>query len=67
MRIVWLEKPKKCMDIDEIREKLFNAHLLLNGFMMAADYFPDVTYIPFLIWFMGEAKEQRKGMWGQYN
>ena len=64
LRIVWLEKPMKCMDIDEIREKMFNAQLVLNGFAEAVDYFPDVTYNYFLNWFMGEAKEHRKGMWG---
>lgn len=65
LRIVWLEKPLKDMDIQEIREKMFNAQLVLKGFAEAVDYFPDVTYSHFLNWFMGEAKECRKGMWGK--
>ena len=32
------------MDIDEIREKMFNAHLLLDGFALATPYFPDIKY-----------------------
>ncbi len=65
LRIVWLSIPINCMDIDEIRGKMFNAHLVLDGFAEAVGYFPDVTYSDFLIWFMGEAKGQRKGMWGK--
>ncbi|WP_338472721.1 thermonuclease family protein [Niallia sp. XMNu-256] len=64
LRIVWLEKPVKSMDIVEIREKMFNAQLVLEGLAEAKAYIPDVTYNRFLIRFMGEAKETRRGMWG---
>jgi micrococcal nuclease len=64
LRIVWLQKPLKSKDFDEIREKMFNAQLVLDGFAEAVDYFPDFTYNHFLNWFMSEAKELRKGMWG---
>ena len=58
LRIVWLQKTLKSKGFDEIREKMFNAQLVLDGFAEAVDYFPDVTYNHFLIWFMSEAKEQ---------
>ncbi|WP_338472624.1 thermonuclease family protein [Niallia sp. XMNu-256] len=64
LRIVWLEKPVKRMDIDEIREKMFNAQLVLDGVAEAVSYYPDVTYGHCLGWLMGEAKGRGMGMWG---
>ena len=63
LRIVWLQKLLKSKGFHEIREKMFNAQLVLDGFAEAVDYFPDVTYNHFLNWFMGEAKKREKGMW----
>lgn len=51
------------MDEQEIRTKMFNTHLILDGFTEATKYFLDIKYSHFFIRFSLEAKVQRKGIW----
>ena len=63
LRYIWLEKPSKITEI-EIREKLFNAELLLEGYAQLFTYPPDVKYISYFTQFEKEAKQNEKGLWG---
>ena len=44
LRIVWLEVPSNDMDENEIRTKMFNAYLVLNGYAEPSTFIPDVKY-----------------------
>ncbi|WP_428908368.1 thermonuclease family protein [Niallia sp. Krafla_26] len=63
LRIVWLEVPSDDMDENEIRTKMFNADLVLNGFAEPSTYPPDVKYSEYFVKFAGEAREQNTGLW----
>lgn len=63
LRIVWLDIPADDMDEDEIREKMFNAHLVLNGYAEPSTYNPDVKYSEYFRKFGREAREANKGLW----
>lgn len=63
LRIVWLEIPTNDMDENEIRTKMFNADLVLNGYAEPSTYPPDVKYSDFFVKFAREAREQNTGLW----
>nr|WP_251025963.1 thermonuclease family protein [Bacillus sp. ISL-47] len=63
LRIIWLEIPSDDMDETEMRTKMFNAHLVLNGFAEPSTYNPDVKYSEFFRKFGREAREASKGLW----
>jgi micrococcal nuclease len=63
LRYVWLEIPKKITE-EEIRSKMFNAKLVLNGYAYAGNYPPDVKYTDYLKKFQKEAKDSKTGLWG---
>ncbi|MGN7176922.1 thermonuclease family protein [Paenibacillus sp. FSL R5-0490] len=63
LRIIWLDIPADDMDEDEIREKMFNAHLVLNGYAEPSTYNPDVKYSEYFREFGREAREANKGLW----
>lgn len=63
LRYVWLEKPTEITE-DSIREKMFNANLVLNGYANSATYPPDVKYSKLFIKFEKEAREKNLGLWG---
>ncbi|MCS0652618.1 MULTISPECIES: thermonuclease family protein [Cytobacillus] len=63
LRIVWLDIPADDMDEGEIREKMFNAHLVLNGYAEPSTYNPDVKYSEYFREFGREAREANKGLW----
>ncbi|MGI9951991.1 thermonuclease family protein [Moorellaceae bacterium AZ2] len=48
LRYVWLEKPGS-LTKSEIRNKMFNAILLLNGYAQVATYPPDVKYVDYFL------------------
>jgi len=48
----------------EIRGKMFNAILVLEGYAQVATYPPDVKYVQFFVKFQQEARKQGKGLWG---
>lgn len=63
LRIVWLAVPTNLTDENEIRTKMFNADLLLNGYAEPSTYPPDVKYSDFFVKFAREAREANKGLW----
>lgn len=66
LRYIWLEVPNKITE-EEIRSKMFNAKLVLNGYAYAGNYPPDVKYTYYLKKFQKEAKDSKTGMWGLGN
>jgi micrococcal nuclease len=61
LRYIWLAIPQK-MDSDfEIRQKMFNAILLLRGYAQVATFPPDVKYQHN---YQLEAQKQNLGLWG---
>jgi len=63
LRYVWLEKPGEISDT-EIRSKMFNAILLLEGYAQVATYPPNVKYVDYFTKYQTEAREASKGLWG---
>ncbi|WP_010681236.1 thermonuclease family protein [Acetivibrio cellulolyticus] len=63
LRYIWLEIPTETSE-HEIRTKMFNAQLVLNGYAHAGNYPPDVKYTDYLKKFQQEAKNKKVGIWG---
>lgn len=63
LRLVWLDVPTDLMDENEIRSKMFNADLVLNGYAQVSTYPPDVTYAEHFRKFEREARENNAGLW----
>lgn len=63
LRIVWLQKPIHDRNLQEMKDKMFNAHLLIDGFALATPYFPDIKYRHFFSYFAFEAKKKKQGLW----
>ncbi|WP_406687844.1 thermonuclease family protein [Rossellomorea vietnamensis] len=63
LRLVWLEIPKDDMNEEEIRTKMFNADLVLNGYAEPSTYNPDVKYSDYFVKFAREARENEMGLW----
>jgi micrococcal nuclease len=63
LRIVWLEVPSNIMDENEIRTKMFNAYLVLNGYAEPSTFIPDVKYRTYFVKFAREAREGNTGLW----
>jgi micrococcal nuclease len=68
LRIVWLQIPTNDMNESEIRTKMFNADLVLNGYAEPSTYPPDVKYSDYFVKFAREAREKNMGLWafGEY-
>lgn len=62
LRYVWLEKPESINET-EIREKMFNAILVAEGYAQIATYAPDVKYADYFKKFQEEARTKEKGLW----
>ncbi|RYD05364.1 hypothetical protein N752_09715 [Desulforamulus aquiferis] len=60
---IWLEEPIEITD-GEIRNKLFNAHLLLNGYAQLLTIPPNVKYVDQFTLYQREAREAKRGLWG---
>jgi micrococcal nuclease len=63
LRIVWLDIPTDLMNESEIRTKMFNADLVLNGYAEPSTYPPDVKYSEYFVKFAREAREDNTGLW----
>lgn len=63
LRIVWLSIPTNDQDENEIRTKMFNADLVLNGFAEPSTYSPDVKYSDYFVKFAREARDKDAGLW----
>lgn len=62
LRYVWLEIPVE-INIDEIKNKMFNGVLLDNGYAMQATYPPDVKYAEIFKEISSDARSNYKGLW----
>mgnify|MGYP000975788720 FL=1 len=58
---IWLEAPKE--DESTIRQSMFNARLLLEGYGQAMTIQPNVKYAEMFVGFQREARKQKKGLW----
>ncbi|ABS59929.1 thermonuclease family protein [Fervidobacterium nodosum] len=59
----WLTQPKEISE-EEIRNKMFNAMVLLNGYAQTMTIPPNVKYVDYFVKFQKEAREKNKGLWG---
>ncbi len=59
---VWLEPPTGA-SASEVREKMFNARLLLEGCAQVLTVPPNVRYADLFVKFQREAREAKKGLW----
>ncbi|WP_240465279.1 thermonuclease family protein [Neobacillus thermocopriae] len=68
LRIVWLAVPTSDSDENEIRSKMFNADLVINGYAEPSTYPPDVKYSDYFVKFAREARSNKTGLWafGEY-
>jgi endonuclease YncB( thermonuclease family) len=60
---VWLSSPKEISE-QEIKSKMFNAILLLEGYAQVMTVPPNVKYVDCFLKFQKEARENNKGLWG---
>jgi micrococcal nuclease len=63
LRVVWLSIPSDDMNESEIRSKMFNADLVLNGYAEPSTYTPDVKYSDYFVKFAREARDKDTGLW----
>ena len=64
---VWLKEPSK-KDLDDeaaIREHMFNAKLLLEGYAQLMTIQPNSRYSNIFVHFQREARQENKGLWGK--
>lgn len=61
---VWLSAPSQVND-KEIREKMFNAHLVLDGYAQLLTIPPAVKYVDYFTRYQREARDNNKGLWAQ--
>lgn len=62
LRYVWLSKPSDSNDLSEVRSKMLNAQILLNGHAEAKKYAPDTKYSDIFEVFESEAWEDGSGL-----
>lgn len=67
LRYIWLEVPSDESNEQEIRSKMFNAILVLNGYANVMTYPPDVKYADYFKAFQAEAKASNTGLWSNQN
>jgi micrococcal nuclease len=60
---VWLERPSSRSPA-EVRGKMFNAELLLEGYAQLMTIPPDVRYVDVFTPMQSEAREASRGLWG---
>ena len=62
---VWMEKPQDMDDQEEIRDKMFNAWLLLEGYAQTMTIQPNSRYANLFVRFQREAKTNNRGLWNK--
>jgi micrococcal nuclease len=64
---VWTSEPSiRTVPGDaELRSKMFNARLLLDGYAQIATFPPNVRYVDYFKVYQTEARENGRGLWGQ--
>jgi micrococcal nuclease len=61
---IWVEKPEGRIDDAQIRGKMFNASLLLDGYAQQVTFPPNVRYVDFFSVYQTEARNASRGLWG---
>nr|WP_243137134.1 thermonuclease family protein [Desulfofundulus thermobenzoicus] len=61
---VWLSPPKDDGEA-EVRARMYNAELLLNGYAQVMTVPPNVKYADLFAKLQREAREAKKGLWGR--
>lgn len=59
---IWLENPAGTGE-NEVRAKMFNAELLLEGYAQVMTIPPNVKYADYFVEYQREAREANKGLW----
>ena len=64
---VWLKEPtaEDLDNEDSIREYMFNAKLLLDGYAQTMTIQPNSRYANLFVYFQREARRDNKGLWGK--
>ena len=62
---IWSEKPNDGGDEQEIREKMFNAKLLLDGYSQVMVIDSNEKYVDIFVKFQSEARENNKELWSK--
>ena len=60
---VWISMPNNPDSETEIRDKMFNAKLLLGGYAQVFTVQPNSRYAALFVKFQNEARRAKKGMW----
>ena len=60
---VWTDRPVNADNKGEVRRKMFNAKLLLEGYAQVMTIQPNSRYAELFVQFQEEAREGRKGLW----
>lgn len=63
LRYVWLEEPEDKDNEEEIKDKMLNALILLNGYAQAVEYPPDIKYTESFSTYQSEAQKDKVGLW----
>lgn len=63
LRFVWKEVPENPWIESEVREKCYNAELIVNGYALAERFEPDTTLTDFFFRLQEEAMENQAGLW----
>ncbi|MCF8010762.1 MAG: thermonuclease family protein [Clostridiales bacterium] len=59
---IWLSEPEKKIK-EEVREKMFNAELLLKGYAQLMTVPPNVKYVDYFKEYQREARKADRGLW----
>lgn len=59
---VWLEKPSSNINL-ELKSKMFNSLILLNGYAKASTTPPNMKYVQTFLQYQNEAKRKYLGIW----
>jgi micrococcal nuclease len=60
---IWLDVPGDTSDA-EVRTKMLNARLVIDGYAQTATYPPNVRYVDYFTRYQTEAREAGRGLWG---
>ncbi|MBO8138732.1 MAG: thermonuclease family protein [Desulfotomaculum sp.] len=60
---IWMQQPLNNNEV-EIRKKMFNAQLLLDGYAQVMTVPPNVKYAEVFVKLQKEARENKRGLWG---
>ncbi|WP_278382475.1 thermonuclease family protein [Clostridium tyrobutyricum] len=63
LRYIWISPPT-AINESEIRSKMFNAILASNGYAEQMTIQPNIKYADYFRKFCGEARENKRGLWG---